>query len=271
MSFSTSEITQYADFATRLAEAARAQTLPRVRTGLEVSNKAGVDFDPVTDADREAERAMREIISKTYPAHAIIGEEFGETQGEGPWRWVLDPIDGTRAFVCGVPSWTTLIALEYKERPVLGLIDQPYTDERWIAANGATRFRHSDMERACRISGVDDLSVARISTTDPRPRPAGYISDEEAAAFARLAGETRLARFSMDAYAYALLAHGELDLVVEAGLSHHDYATLVPVVVGAGGVITNWSGAPVGSDARGETVAAATPALHAAALKVLAG
>jgi histidinol-phosphatase len=271
MSFSKPEITQYADFAMRLADAARVQTLPRFRSGLGVSNKAGADFDPVTDADRESERVMREMISKTYPAHGIIGEEFGATPGAAPWRWVLDPIDGTRAFVCGVPSWTTLIALEYEERPVLGLIDQPYTDERWIAENGVTRFLHGEIEKDCRTSGVEDLSVARISTTDPRPRPAGYISDEEAAAFARLASETRLARFSMDAYAYALLAHGELDLVVEAGLSHHDYVALVPVVEGAGGVITNWSGAPVGSDARGETVAAATSDLHAAALKILAG
>ncbi len=275
MSFSKPEITQYADFAAHLADAARAQTLPRFRSGLEVSNKAGADFDPVTDADREAERAMREMIAKTYPDHGIIGEEFGETRGEGPWCWVLDPVDGTRAFVCGVPSWTTLIALEFEHQPCLGLIDQPYMDERWVAANGATRFHHrdggyGDAARACRTSGVEDLSAARISTTDPRPRPAGYIYDEEAAAFARLAGETRLARFSMDAYAYALLAHGELDLVVEAGLNHHDYAALAPVIEGAGGVVTNWSGAPVGSDARGETVAAATPTLHAAALKVLA-
>ena len=269
MSFSEQEISKFAAFAARLADAARAETLPRFRNGVRVANKAGASFDPVTDADREAERVIREMIAKDYPDHGVIGEEFGETKGDGPWRWVLDPIDGTRAFVCGVASWTTLIALEYEEKPVIGLIDQAYTDERWIAADGAARFRHGGVEKECRTSGVDDLSIALISTTDPRPAPAGYLYDQEASAFARLADKTRLARFSMDAYAYALLAHGELDLVVEAGLQHHDYAALAPVVEGAGGVITNWAGEPVGSDARGETVAAASPALHAAALEVL--
>ena len=269
MSFSESELLEYAAFAESLADAARRETLPRFRNAADVTNKAGEAYDPVTDADREGERVIREMITNAFPDHGIVGEEFGETKSKGPWRWVLDPVDGTRAFVCGVATWTTLIALEYEARPVLGLVDQAYVDERWLAVKGETRFIRKGAAHSCKASGVEDLSAARIATTDPRKGKGAYFTDEEAVAFARLADKTRLARFSLDAYAYALLASGEFDLVVEAGLHHHDYAALAPVVEGAGGVITNWSGEPVGSDERGETLAAASPALHEAALGVL--
>ena len=267
MSFSAHELLQYAGFAERLADAARAQTLPRFRDGATIFNKAGPWFDPVTDADREAERSLRDMIEKIYPDHGVIGEEFGKSGGAGPWRWVLDPVDGTRAFVCGVATWTTLIALEYKEKPVAGLIDQPFTEERWVAANGEAHYQHAGTSIPCQTSGVTDLSKARLSTTDPRP--IAYFNEREAAAFARVAKAARVARFSLDAYAYGLLAIGELDLVIEAGLQHHDYAALVPVVEGAGGVITNWRGEPVGSDDRCENLAAATSELHAAAMEAL--
>ncbi len=269
MSFSEQELRDYAAFAEGLADAARIETLPRFRDGVSVSNKAGASFDPVTDADREGERVQREMIAKTYPEHGIIGEEFGASNPERSWRWVLDPVDGTRAFVCGIASWATLIALEYDQKPVLSVIDQPFTDERWIATGGKTIFRRGGALTACTTSGVTDISTARISTSDPRPL--AYFNDQEAAAFARVAEHGRLARFSLDAYAYALLALGEFDLVIEAGLQHHDYAALIPVVEGAGGVITNWRGEPVGSDDRNETLAAATPELHAAAMDVLGG
>ncbi len=269
MSFSKEQLEEYTAFAARLADAARGQTMPRFRSGAQIFNKAGPWFDPVTDADREAERVIREMITKVYPKHGVIGEEFGASEGEGPWRWVLDPVDGTRAFICGAATWVTLIAVEYEASPVLGLIDQPYTDERWLAVNGETQFRHGETVVKCQASGVRDLSKARISTTDPRP--VAYFNDRESEAFARLSKTTRVARFSMDAYAYGLLALGEIDLVVEAGLQHHDYAALAPVVIGAGGVMTNWAGGPVGTDDRGETIAAATPELHAAALDILAG
>lgn len=257
----------------RLADLARAETLPRFRNGTSVTDKTGaasdLEFDPVTDADREGERVIRDLIAKTYPDHGVIGEEFGETKGDGPWRWVLDPVDGTRAFVCGVATWTTLIALEHEGAPVLGLIDQPFTKERWLASNGETVFQRGGEARACRTSGVTDLARARISTTDPRPE--SYFGEGPARAFARLAAASRVARFSMDAYAYALLASGEVDVVAENSLKHHDYAALAPVVEGAGGVITNWNGEALGSDDRGEALAAATPELHAEALKALAG
>ncbi len=268
MSLSDDEIKDLTAFANRLADAARAQTLPRFRAGGAVFNKAGPWYDPVTDADREAERVIADMIAKMYPAHGVIGEEFGERPGESAFRWIVDPVDGTRAFVCGSATWATLIALEYEQTPVIGVIDQPYTDERWIAVDGDVRFVRAGQSRACAVSGEEDLAKARISTTDPRID--GYMDEAAVAAFARLAAASRVARFSLDAYAYALLALGELDVVAETSLQLHDYAAVRPVVEAAGGVVTNWRGEPLGTDDNGEILAAASPALHSAALEVLA-
>lgn len=269
MSFSDQELKKYIAFAEGLADAARAQTLPRFRKGIDVANKAGSSFDPVTEADRESERVQRELIAKTYPEHGIIGEEFGASGADRPWRWVLDPIDGTRAFVCGITTWTTLIALEFEQRPLLSVIDQPFTDERWVASNGATIFRRGDETMLCNTSNVTDVKKARVSTTDPRPT--AYFTEREAAAYARIAEQSRIERFSLDAYGYGHIALGELDLIIESGLQHYDFAALVPVIEGAGGVISNWKGELVGSDDRNEVLAAATPELHAAAMNILRG
>jgi myo-inositol-1(or 4)-monophosphatase len=260
---------EYAAFAERLADAARSETLPRFRAGVAIANKAGIWFDPVTDADREAERLLRKMIVAVYPKHGVIGEEFGSERIDAPIRWVLDPVDGTRAFVCGAPTWATLIGVEAAGRPVIGVIDQAYTDERWIGADGATRFVRGEKSIPCRTSGLETLGEARISTTDPRRT--GYFTAEEADAFARLADRTRVARFSMDAYAYGLLASGEIDIVCEASLKRHDWSALAPVVEGAGGVITGWRGEPLGEDPRGSVLASASPALHQAALDAING
>ncbi len=255
-------------FAVRLADAARGETLPRFRAQTAIHNKAGALFDPVTDADREAERALRRMIGAVYPKHGVIGEEFGKENEGAEWRWVLDPVDGTRAFICGVASWATLIAAERNGTPALGVIDQPFTDERWIGRRGAaTAYVRNGERRDCRTSGLEALTRARIVTTDPRKE--GYFTREEADAFNAVAAKSRVARFSLDAYAYGLLALGEVDLVMEASLSHHDYAALIPVVEGAGGVITNWRGERPGTDDRGRVIAAASPALHRAAMEVL--
>jgi len=259
---------EFLTFAHRLADAARAQTLPRFRAGAAVSSKAGVLFDPVTDADREAERAQRRLINAHYPAHGIVGEEFGRERETAEWRWVLDPVDGTRAFICGIASWATLIALEREARPVIGVIDQPFTDERWTGTPDGAFYVRGGAERACKTSGLEDLTRARISTTDPRR--AGYFTGEEVDAFERVAALSQLARFSLDAYAYGLLAIGELDLVMETSLKHHDYAALIPVIEGAGGVVTDWRGERLGEDPSGRIIAAASPALHAAALERIA-
>lgn len=260
---------EYIAFAARLADAARRETLPRFRRGGFVESKGGDVFDPVTDADREAERVLREMIRAAWPDHGVIGEEFGAERENAAWRWVLDPVDGTRAFICGAASWATLIALERDGRPVLGVIDQPFTDERWIGANGRAIWRRAGVEMVCRTSGVARLAEARISTTDPLP--AGYFTAPEADAFAVLAARARVARYSFDAYAYGLLALGALDLVVETSLKRHDYAALIPVIEGAGGVVSAWSGEALGSDSRGSIIAAATPELHAVALDILRG
>lgn len=266
----TGSIEEFAAFAVRLADAARAETLPRFRAKAEIHNKAGMLFDPVTGADREAERAMRRMIAAVYPRHGIIGEEFGGENERAEWRWVLDPVDGTRAFICGIASWATLIALERNGAPRLGLIDQPFTDERWIGLSGAgTAYARGAERRACRTSGLEALEGARVVTTDPRKE--GYFTRDEAEAFAAVAAKTRLARFSLDAYAYGLLALGEVDLVMEASLNHHDYAALIPVVEGAGGVITGWKGENVHTSERGRVLAAASEGLHAAALEITSG
>lgn len=267
MGAAVSDMRDLIAFAERLADAARAETLPRFRNGAAVDNKAGIWFDPVTDADREAERAQRRLIAGFYPRDGIIGEEFGVENAVARRRWVLDPVDGTRAFVCGVASWATLISLEEDGAPILGVIDQPFTDERWIGAEGAARYRRGDVVRACRTSGVDALQKARVSTTDPRRT--AYFTSEEAERFSAVAEAARLARFSLDAYAYGLLALGEIDLVVESSLKRHDFSALIPVVEGAGGVITGWKGEPLGEDPRGRVVAAASPALHQETLALL--
>jgi len=262
-------LTEYAVFAGRLADAARAETMPRFRAGQEVSNKAGIWFDPVTDADREAERAVRRMVNAVYPRHGVIGEEFGAEREDAEFRWIIDPVDGTRAYVCGVATWATLIALESRGRPVIGLIDQPFSDERWLGHGGRANYRRRGVESACRTSGVKDLKRARLSTTDPRRE--AYFTGDEAEAFAAIAARTQVARFSLDAYAYGLLALGEIDLVVESSLKRHDYSALAPVVEGAGGVITGWKGEPLGEDKRGRVLAAASPELHEAALEILRG
>lgn len=256
-------------FAGRLADAARAQSLPRFRAGLEVTSKPGALFDPVTDADREAERLLRRMIADQYPDHGVIGEEFGAERADADDRWVIDPIDGTRAFVCGVATWATLIGFERRAAPVLGVIDQPFTDERWTGRRGATIYSRRGQSAVCRTSGLEDISAARLSTTDPRRE--AYFSDTEADAFARVASRTRVARFSLDAYAYGLLALGELDLVIESGLKHHDFSALIPVVTGAGGVITCWNGGDPAACERGSLIASASEALHREALNILNG
>lgn len=267
MAPSAKDLQEFSHFAHRLADAARGETLPRFRNGVNVANKAGAQYDPVTDADREAERVIADMVAQAYPEHGFIGEEFGTRGGDGAYRWIVDPVDGTRAYVCGAPTWTTLIALEHRNAPTLGVIDQPYTDERWIGDGAVTQFFRAGAGNIVRTSGLADISRARISTTDPRAD--GYMSAAAVDGFARLAAASRLARFSLDAYAYGLLAIGELDIVAETSLQHYDYAALRPVVEGAGGVMTNWRGDPIGSDDNGEALAAATPALHAAALEIL--
>lgn len=260
------DLETFATFARDLAEAARRETLPGSRSGLAgVENKLSDGFDPVTEYDRNSEMAIRRLIETRFPDHGIAGEELPERPAAGRWSWSLDPIDGTRAYVCGLPSWTTLIALLDDGEPVLGLVDVPRLDELYLGYEGAARlFGAGGAQRSLAVSACRNVGEARLSTTDP------YLFEgAEAEGFERLRRSARLTRYGLDAYGYALVAAGSLDIVAESGLKPHDYNALVPLVRAAGGAVSNWSG---GTDLRaGQIVAAASEALLEQACGLLNG
>ncbi|NOZ32755.1 MAG: histidinol-phosphatase [Alphaproteobacteria bacterium] len=234
------------------------------RSAMDIENKLDEGFDPVTEADRLAEQTIRQIISARYPDHSIIGEELTDTITNSPFTWVIDPIDGTRSFICGLPLWGTLVGLMHNGRAFAGFMDQPHIGETFIAASGNAWLEHKDARTVLKTSKVTALAEARLLTTSPdlfeprRSRPA----------YAAVERQCRLARYGTDCYGYCLLAGGHVDLVVEEGLKPVDITALVPIVEMAGGVITSWSGGRV--EGGGQAVAAATPELHAAALGLLA-
>ncbi len=235
------------DFADELANAARAAILPHFRAAHAIEDKgakSGRGYDPVTEADKAAEAAIRTLIAKHYPTHGVLGEEFDALESRDGYTWVLDPIDGTRAFISGLPLWGVLIGLYKNGAPVLGVIDQPYIGERfrgWLSDNerGADLVTR-DGVRPLRVSGCTGLSEAKLATTDAR-----LFQDGESNAFAAVRDRARLTRYGCDCYAYAMVALGTLDCVIESGLAPWDVGALAPVLAGAGGGISNWSGAPV--------------------------
>ncbi|MEM7490549.1 MAG: inositol monophosphatase family protein, partial [Pseudomonadota bacterium] len=211
-----------------------------------------------------AEAAMRAILAERCPDDGILGEEAAAVAGSSGWTWVLDPIDGTRGFIAGTPTWGVLIALSGADGPVHGLIDQPYTGERFEGGPDGALWRRGADARDLRVRGTATLAQATILTTFPE-----VGTPAERAAFERVAGACRLTRYGLDCYAYALLAAGHVDLVVEAGLQPYDIAAPIAVIRAAGGVVTDWTGGP--AHGGGRVVAAATPALHRAALDLLHG
>ena len=244
-----------------LADAAGAVVRRYFRQKIAVDDKS--DLTPVTIADREAEAAMRQLIEARFPAHGIIGEEHGRLRPDAEHVWVLDPIDGTKSFISGIPLFGTLIALTQRGRPVLGVIDQPILRERWLGAAGrATTLNGAPVRtRACA-----SLSAATLFSTAPEI----MFKGADAAGFARLRGAVKLARNGADCYAYAQLASGFIDLVVEAGLKPYDYCALVPVIEGAGGIVTDWQGGALDLRSDGRVVACGDPRLAAAARAALA-
>ncbi len=247
----------------RLADAARTAILPYFRTdGLRADSKAGHRFDPVTAADRDAEAAMRAVLAKARPDDGILGEEFAPAAGTSGLTWVLDPIDGTRGFISGTPTWGVLIAVSDADGPILGVIDQPYIGERFVGGLGIAEFVGPAGRRALATRATDRLEHATIFTTFPE-----VGTPEEGAAFHRLAARCNLTRYGMDCYAYALVAAGQVDLVVEAGLHAYDVHAPIAVIEAAGGVVSDWRGGP--AHGGGRVLAAANPALHQAALKAL--
>lgn len=247
--------------AERLADAARPVVLGYFRDGVAAETKA--DKSPVTVADREAEAAMRALIEAAYPDHGIFGEEMGTSNADAEYVWVLDPIDGTVGFATGKPLFGTLIALTRGGVPILGVIDAPALGQRWVgAADHSTTLNGTPVTtRACAT-----LSEAWLYATTP-----DMFHGPDADAFERLSATVRRRAFGADCYAYGLLASGRVDLVVEADLKPYDYCALVPVIAGAGGTITDWSGAALSLGSDGRVCAAGDAALHKAALALLAG
>lgn len=227
-----------ASFALELARRARVETIARFRRQCSVENKGtGSTFDPVTEADRAAEQAMRQLIRGSFPTHGITGEEWPSHTGTSNYVWSLDPVDGTRSFICGLPTWTTLVALLDEGAPVLGLVDAPCLDEIYVGFEGRSCLLSGTQRSDIRTSGCARLAEARLSTTDPALFDPGATE-----AFDRLRQQIRTVRYGYDAYAYARLAAGSLDLVIESGLKSHDYNALIPLVSAAGGAIGDWRG-----------------------------
>jgi histidinol phosphatase-like enzyme (inositol monophosphatase family) len=231
-------------FILELNGAAAAVALPLFRADHGLENKAaqGSPYDPVTMADKGAEAAIRKLIAERHPEHGVIGEEYGEDRPDAEFVWVLDPVDGTRAFVAGLPLWTTLIGLRWRGSPVLGSIGQPYLDEVFVGSAEGSRLIRGGQSTPLRVRSCPQLSHAVISTTDP-----DLFDADEAAAWTGLRAASRLARFGCDAYAFAMVAAGRMDLAVDAGLKPWDVEAVVPVVRGAGGHVTDWRGAPIGT------------------------
>jgi histidinol phosphatase-like enzyme (inositol monophosphatase family) len=249
-------------FFDRLADAAKAETMPRFRVGTSVLNKLEGGFDPVTEADRSAEAAIRALIEKSFPDHGILGEEHGNIGLDRDHVWVIDPIDGTRAFISGLPVWGTLIGLYRHGKAVMGLMDQPFTGERYFADGEKALYRGPDGERVLATRPCKALSDAVLFTTSPH-----LYTGERKERFEALQAKVRLFRYGCDCYAFALLAAGHVDLVVECGLKPYDVGGLIPLIEQAGGVITNWQGER--AEMGGEIIAAGSRELHEQALEAL--
>ncbi len=248
-----------------LADAARVETLRHFRSaGLSAETKETDRFDPVTVADRASEQAMRAILAARRPDDAILGEEFGAKPGTSGLTWVLDPIDGTRGYLSGTPTWGVLIAVSDADGPVFGIIDQPYISERFAGGFGVAECVGPMGRSALKARPARPMSDAILFSTFPE-----VGTPDEGAAFRRLVPQVKLTRYGTDCYAYALIAAGQIDLVVEAGLQAYDVQAPIAVIEAAGGVVTDWTGAPVHQG--GRVLAAANRAVHAAAMAVLNG
>jgi histidinol phosphatase-like enzyme (inositol monophosphatase family) len=234
----------------------------RVENGLVDKGPHGF-FDPVTEADKGAEAAIRRVISARFPEHGFIGEEYGNERPDAEFVWVLDPIDGTRAFIAGLPVWTTLIGLRFQGQPVLGSIGQPFLDEIFLGSAAGSRLLSRGQSRPLKVRPCPLLTNAIIATTDP-----AIFDGAERGAWRQVRSAAKLARLGCDAYAYAMVALGTLDLVIEAALKPWDIEAAIPVIAGAGGLVTNWRGEPVGREA-GQVAIAGDPACLEEALVAL--
>jgi len=255
----------FAVFVDELAAVSGAAILPFFRTaiGIDDKRKRG-QFDPVTDADRAGEVAMRTMIQRTFPEHGILGEEFGNERPDATWVWALDPIDGTKSFIAGMPAWGTLIGLMREGVPVYGMMHQPFIGERFTGDGAAAKYRGPAGARDLVVRPCAELSDAVLYTTSPQ-----LFTEDERERYRRVEAEAKLARYGGDCYAYCMVAAGLIDVVIEAGLEVHDIVALIPIVEGAGGVITSWDGGSTNTG--GRIVAAGDKRVHQAAMTILNG
>lgn len=248
-----------------LADAAREETLAHFRSdGLAADNKVTTHFDPVTVADRAAETRIRAILGERRPADAILGEEFGPKPGTSGLTWVIDPIDGTRSYMSGTPTWGVLIAVADAKGPLFGLIDQPFIGERFAGGLGVAEVVGPMGRFPLRTRSPRPLAEAILFTTFPE-----VGTPEEGSAFDRVKAKAKLTRYGLDCYAYALVAAGQIDLVIEAGLHAYDVQAPIAVIEAAGGIVTDWQGRPALHG--GRILAAANRDIHAEAMSVLNG
>lgn len=238
-------------------------TLKYFRKTIDIENKLQKGFDPVTAADKEAELAIRAVITEYFPDHNISGEEWEDKETNSPFRWIIDPIDGTRAFICGLPVWGTLIALTYEGKSVAGLMSQPHIGEDFIGLPQKSLLNRQGLEIQLKTSTITELSAANIFTTSPRI----FLLDKSLAAYDALEDKVKLARYGLDCYAYAMVASGHGELVVEEGLKSVDIAAMIPIIEQAGGIVTTWSGKQATEG--GQVIAAANKQIHEAALDIL--
>ena len=258
-------IEEYTAFACRLADIAGSTILPHFRVRLDIENKlAGRGYDPVTVADRAAEQAIRDEIQRVYPSHGIFGEEHGSVAGRDGLTWVIDPIDGTRAFIIGQLHWGVLIALNDGTHPAVGVMHQPYTGETFVGSRLRAELRCRGQSMPLHVRECPRLEDAIVSATDP----AMFSRPGERDAFRAVASRARMRRYGGDCYSFCLVAAGFIDLVIESGLKPYDIQALIPIIEAAGGIVTTWSGGS--PDNGGQIVAAGDRALHQLALNVLA-
>lgn len=258
-------VIDFGAFIDRLATVSGETILPFFRTTLSVDNKGpALNFDPVTEADRAAEAAMRRLIKSNFPDHGIVGEEFGDERADAEYVWVLDPIDGTKSFIAGFPVWGTLIALTRHGAPAFGMMHQPFIKERFTGDGGGAQYRGPSGQRALQVRRCPTLRDATLFTTSPR-----LMNEADRASFERVEKSVKLSRYGGDCYAYCMLAAGHIDLVVETDLKPYDIAALVPIITGAGGIVTTWDGKA--AQHGGHIIAAGDARVHEAAMKMLAG
>ncbi|MFD1703713.1 histidinol-phosphatase [Methylopila henanensis] len=252
----------FSAFVDRLAQDSGEAILPFFRTSIGVENKLREGFDPVTAADKAGETAMRALIRRTFPEHGIVGEEHGDDRPDAEFVWVLDPIDGTRSFILGMPIWGTLIGLTRGGTPCFGMMNQPFIGERFFGDGSSASYRGRGTERRLRTRACTRLEDAMLMSTSPT-----MFTPEERETFEQVSTDVRLTRWGGDCYAYAMLASGHVDLVIEADLKPFDIVALIPIVEGAGGVVTTWDGRPATDG--GRIVAAGDKRLHELALERL--